>query len=69
MGSAASKIFDTVFKFAFLTFNLKSDCTILELALQLFLYLFLTIQKSGMLSTEVYQSAYIQQYRDTIKSN
>jgi hypothetical protein len=69
MGSTASSIFDSVFKLAFLTFNLKVDCTILEFAVQLFLFLFLTINKSGMYSIEDYQEAYLQHYRETIQSN
>lgn len=59
MGKRAGKISDSVFKFALLAFNLKSDCTKIEAGIQLFLFLFLAIHKSGMLSAEEYQSAYM----------
>ena len=60
------KVFDVAFKFSFLAFVLKGDCSVLEIAIQAFLYLFLVILKSGALSTELYQSAYLQRYRETI---
>jgi hypothetical protein len=69
LGANRPMISNKIFKFALLMFNIKSECSILEIGLQLFILASFAVHKSGILSSEMYAAAFMQNYRETIQSN